>query len=80
MEKGVKMKIGDRARFTLALLIAGWVVCGASAIWAITATRDLMWNHLPSWFALLWDVFVVFVAFALPVKVAVLMKSLRSGQ
>lgn len=58
-------------------LVVGWVICGALAIWAIVASRELMWGNLPSWFAFGWDIFLLFVAFALPAKVVILVNSIQ---
>lgn len=57
-------------------LVCGWLICGIAAVWVIIATRDLMWTNQPHWFALGWDVFLLFVAFALPVKTVILIDAL----
>ena len=62
----------------IASLICGWIVCGAAAVWVIVSTRELMWGNLPWWFSLSWDVFLLFVAFALPAKIVILVCDLTS--
>lgn len=78
-EGKLKMANGKRDRLLVGLIV-GWALCGIFAVSAIVATKELMWGGLPWWSALGWDGFLIFVAFALPVKIVILVDSLRENR